>query len=79
MPLVQAAPDAGSSEGATRRRRGVSLATRLATAAVGVSFAALAANDPTGFAVIDGNSEPESVHDAIVAAISSLFGGDPSC
>lgn len=42
-------------------------------AAVARAFAALAAEDPSGFAVIDGNSDSETVHDRVMSAIAPLL------
>lgn len=42
-------------------------------AAVARAFAALAAEDPSGFAVIDGNSNSETVHARIMSAIAPLL------
>lgn len=41
--------------------------------AVADSFAAMAASDPDGFAVIDGSGSPEEVHSRIMAAIAPLL------
>jgi dTMP kinase len=46
-------------------------------AQVADTFRALAATDPEGFRVIDGNGSPEQVHDRVLAAIGSLLEGPP--
>ncbi len=48
-------------------------------AKVAASFAAIAANDPGGFVVIDGNADPDTVHAAILSAIAPLLEGDTAC
>lgn len=43
---------------------------------VGETFARLAADDPSGFAVIDGSAAPEAVHEAVWRAVAPLVGNE---